>query len=121
MQNYPQTPTVHALREERFKYIRYHGVWDVDELYDLSADPRETRNLIFDLDHRDRVSAMRSRLFEMLEAGAGTRVPLALDRGTRFFHRRQGGLRAADFPPVFYRGPDQPAQKRKEKEDDPLR
>ncbi|MCS5540812.1 MAG: sulfatase-like hydrolase/transferase, partial [Roseibacillus sp.] len=46
--NYPQTPTVHALRGERFKYIRYHGVWDVDELFDLKNDPREQKNLIND-------------------------------------------------------------------------
>ena len=37
--NFPQTPTVHALREDRYKYVRYHGVWDIDELYDLAEDP----------------------------------------------------------------------------------
>ena len=31
--NYPQTPTVHALRGERFKYIRYHGVWDLSLIH----------------------------------------------------------------------------------------
>ena len=25
-----------------YKYIRYHGIWDIDELYDLRADPLET-------------------------------------------------------------------------------
>ncbi|HAV65421.1 MAG TPA: acetylglucosamine-6-sulfatase, partial [Verrucomicrobiales bacterium] len=38
--NYPHTPTMHALRGDRYKYIRYHGLWDRDELYDLLADPR---------------------------------------------------------------------------------
>ena len=33
--NFPQTPTVHALRGNRYKYIHYHGIWDIDELYDL--------------------------------------------------------------------------------------
>ena len=33
--NYPHTPTVHAVIGQRYKYIRYHGVWDTDELYDL--------------------------------------------------------------------------------------
>ena len=46
--NFPQTPTMHALRGSRYKYIRYYGLWDTDELYDLQADPLETRNLIRD-------------------------------------------------------------------------
>ena len=37
--NFPQTPTMHALRGERYKYIRYHGLWDTDELYDLAGRP----------------------------------------------------------------------------------
>ncbi|MEM7385849.1 MAG: sulfatase, partial [Verrucomicrobiota bacterium] len=41
-QNYPHTPTLHALVGERYKYIRYHGLWDVNELYDLAEDPHET-------------------------------------------------------------------------------
>ncbi|MDX1285728.1 MAG: sulfatase, partial [Draconibacterium sp.] len=36
--NYPHTPTTHALRGNRYKYIRYHGIWDTDELYDLKND-----------------------------------------------------------------------------------
>ncbi len=30
--NYPMTPTLHALRGERYKYIHCQGVWDTDEL-----------------------------------------------------------------------------------------
>jgi hypothetical protein len=40
---FPHTPTVFALRDARFKYITYHGVWDTDELYDLQEDPAERR------------------------------------------------------------------------------
>ena len=46
--NFPQTPTIHALRGARYKYIRYYGIWDTDELYDLREDPLETRNLVRD-------------------------------------------------------------------------
>ena len=46
--NYPQTPTVFALRTDRYKYIQYHGVWDTEELYDLRSDPAESDNLIED-------------------------------------------------------------------------
>ncbi len=40
--NFPQTPTLHALRGKQYKYIHYHGIWDIDELYDLAVDPLET-------------------------------------------------------------------------------
>ncbi|NIY12843.1 MAG: DUF4976 domain-containing protein, partial [Gemmatimonadetes bacterium] len=32
---FPHTPTTFALRGDRYKYIFYHGVWDINELYDL--------------------------------------------------------------------------------------
>ena len=29
--NFPQSPTVFALRGDRYKYITYYGLWDTDE------------------------------------------------------------------------------------------
>ncbi len=103
--NYPQTPTTHALREERYKYIRYHGIWDTDELYDLETDPHERHNLIHDPAHGGRVLDMNARLFELLAASRGLQIPLLEDRGTKFLHRRQGGPGASPFPDWFYRPP----------------
>src|SRR4029079_15682315 len=65
--NFPQTPTVHALRGDRYKFIRYHGVWDMDELYDLKNDPQELHNLIFSATHQSMAEDMRARLFQKLE------------------------------------------------------
>ena len=61
--NFPQTPTIHALRTDRYKFIRYHGIWDIDELYDLQEDPLEGNNLIFSAEHRQLIAEMRKRLF----------------------------------------------------------
>jgi len=36
--NFPHTPTTHGIRTNRYKYIHYHGVWDIDELYDLKDE-----------------------------------------------------------------------------------
>ncbi len=41
---YPETPTCLGVRTDRYKYVEYHGVWDVPELYDLEKDPREMQN-----------------------------------------------------------------------------
>ncbi|HVS63997.1 MAG TPA: sulfatase [Thermoanaerobaculia bacterium] len=73
---FPHTPTTFALRDERYKYIYYHGVWDSAELYDLEADPDERFNLIDLPDHGERAEAMRDRLWELLEQTGGMRIPL---------------------------------------------
>ncbi|MFA6241262.1 MAG: sulfatase [Candidatus Hydrogenedentales bacterium] len=44
--SYPQTPTVQGIRTDRYKLMRFHGVWDRYELYDLQEDPDEMNNLI---------------------------------------------------------------------------
>jgi arylsulfatase A-like enzyme len=73
---FPHTPTTVALRDDRFKFIYYPGVWDLQELYDLQSDPKERRNLIAAPEHKGRVEAMRSRIWDILEAAGAMRVPL---------------------------------------------
>ena len=101
--NYPQTPTTHAVIGERFKYIRYHGVWDQDELYDTQADPRERNNLYNDPEQAARLEEMNAALFELLDESGGHDMPLMPDRGTKYFHRKSGGSQGARFPDNFYR------------------
>jgi N-acetylglucosamine-6-sulfatase len=100
--NYPHTPTTHAVRGERFKYIRYHGLWDTDELYDLLNDPDETTNLIFEPEHKETVAMLNKRLFELLAESGGESLRLAPDRGPTFPKRHPQRSEAADFPKQFY-------------------
>ena len=37
--NFPQTPAMHAIRTDQYKYIHYYGIWDTDELYDIQVLP----------------------------------------------------------------------------------
>jgi N-acetylglucosamine-6-sulfatase len=73
---FPHTPTTFALRGDRFKYIYYHGVWDLFELYDLETDPQERNNLIAEPAYQDTVRAMRNRLFDRLQATGGMQIPI---------------------------------------------
>lgn len=73
---FPHTPTTFALRGDRYKYIYYHGVWDLNELYDLRTDPDERFNLINMPSVRDTVTAMRGRLFTRLEQTGGMQIPI---------------------------------------------
>jgi N-acetylglucosamine-6-sulfatase len=73
---FPHTPTTFALRGERFKYIYYHGVWDTQELFDLSNDPHERHNLIDLPEYKDTVTAMRKRLWDKLEETGGMQMSL---------------------------------------------
>lgn len=43
---FPQTPTVIGVRTDRYKLMRYHGIFDRDEMYDIQNDPDEMNNLI---------------------------------------------------------------------------
>ncbi len=97
--NYPQTPTVHALRTDRYKFIRCHGVWDIDELYDLQEDPLESNNLIFSPAHQAIAADLRKRLWATLRETNGLSMPLWPDAGRQDNLRHPGRSKAADFPP----------------------
>ena len=98
--NFPQSPTQFALRGDRFKYITYYGLWDVDELYDIQVDPGETRNLIADPRYRDVVKEMEDRLYAMLGEEGGMDIPMNQPRGNSQNKRwrERGGDNAAQFP-----------------------
>jgi N-acetylglucosamine-6-sulfatase len=107
--NFPQTPTMHALRGDRYKFIRYHGIWDLDELYDLREDPAEMRNLIASPEHQAIVNEMRKKLWETLEKTGGMQMPMYPDRGAQNGLRNPAASHAADFASELYRTPRKPA------------
>jgi N-acetylglucosamine-6-sulfatase len=101
--NYPQTPTIHAIRTDRFKYIHYHGVWDTDELYDIQADPLERKNLTASAEHRPIVERLNRVLFDTLEESGGMNIPLYPDRGQPQVLRSREGSEPGEFPEWWMR------------------
>lgn len=87
---FPQTPTVHAVRTDKYKFIRYYGVWDINELYDLENDPLEMNNLIRSPEHQEIAKELRNDLFNWLEETGGMQIPLKRDGGKRFDHKYRG-------------------------------
>ncbi|QDV32467.1 sulfatase family protein [Tautonia plasticadhaerens] len=104
--NFPHTPTIFALRTDQYKFVRPHGLWDLDELYDLRADPAETTNLVFSPEHQEVLRTLKGRLFDTLEGTGGMTVPIYADRGGSQNLRNADGSPAAEFPePLLRRVP----------------
>ena len=86
--NFPQTPTVHGVRTDRYKYMHYHGIWDIDELYDIQNDPEEMKNLINSPEHQDIAKKLNKMVFDWLESSNGMLIPLRRDKGRQQNKRR---------------------------------
>jgi N-acetylglucosamine-6-sulfatase len=91
--NFPQTPTTHGVRTNRYKYIHYHGIWDIDELYDLKEDPEEMHNLIDSPEHQKLIKQLNNRMFDWLEKTDGMLIPLRRDLGTQQNKRNPDKIR----------------------------
>jgi arylsulfatase A-like enzyme len=74
--DFPMTPTVFGVRNDRYKYIRYYGIWDTNELYDLENDPDEKVNLITKPEHAETAKKLAGELYDWLEHTGGMQIPL---------------------------------------------
>ncbi len=74
--DFPMTPTVYGVRTDTFKFIRYHGVWDQNELYNLIDDPEEMVNLMGQAAYDSIARALCSDLFDWLENSDGMQIPI---------------------------------------------
>jgi len=86
--NFPATPTLFAIRNERYKYVYYHGTWDADSFHDLESDPLERYNLIHLPAYQKNITELRETLFRELEESGGLNVPVRLPHGERLDQRK---------------------------------
>lgn len=62
----PEVPDWQCVRRGKWKYIHYPTVEGADELYDLTADPREVHNVIGDAGNGETVRALQQELARLL-------------------------------------------------------
>jgi N-acetylglucosamine-6-sulfatase len=76
---FPHTPTVFGIRTEKFKYMTYHGIWDIDELYDIENDPEEKHNLFKNPEYQELYKNLNRKIYDWLESTNGMKIPLRRD------------------------------------------
>jgi N-acetylglucosamine-6-sulfatase len=64
---YPNIETWQAIRTERWKFIHYEKLQDMDELYDLQVDPYEMKNLIHDPGSAESLAQLKKELADLQE------------------------------------------------------
>ncbi len=64
---YPGFPTMLGVRTQDAKYVRYPEIQDIDELYDLKADPAEMRNLATDPAAKPRIERLGRELERLMK------------------------------------------------------
>ena len=86
--NFPATPTLLAIRTDRYKYVYHHGVWDMDSFHDLVNDPAERHNLIQVPSYQEKIRELRTALFAEMEARGGLNTPIRAPVGERLDQRK---------------------------------
>lgn len=89
-QAFPQTPTTFAVRTDRYKYIAYNGIWDINELYDLQKDPYEMNNLVRNHSLDSTGLRLRNELNNWLEKTNGLQIPLKKQEGRKIDYIYRG-------------------------------
>ena len=74
--DFPMTPTTFGVRTDQYKYIRYAGIWDQNELYDIKNDPNEIHNLINESKYQSIAEKMCGELFDWLDQTKGLQIPI---------------------------------------------
>ena len=91
-----RSPTLCGLRTESHSYCQSIGLWDLDELYDLQADPEQRHNLLGGV----RIVRERGRLTEQIRDPELRRQVDALQqRMARILAETGGDPRRSGRPP----------------------
>ena len=107
--SFPMTPTTLAITRGDIKYIQYHGIWDLEELYDLAKDPMEKVNRINDPDYYFIRQELRESLFSQAANPRGENaIPYTPRLAEGMNLRDKNGPKVAPFPAAWQAAPNRP-------------
>ena len=86
--NFPATPSLFAIRTDRYKYVYFQGVWDIDAFYDLETDPIERHNLINIPAYQEKIKELREQMFREFAESDGLNLPVRIPAGDRLDQRK---------------------------------
>jgi len=87
---YPTTPTIFAVRTDEYKFIFNHGLWGLNELYNIKKDPFEMNNLIRDPAHKELAKELRDEIWTWLENSGGEQIPIKRISHPKLDHLHRG-------------------------------
>ncbi len=76
-----------GLRTDQYSYMHYHGLWDLDELYDVRKDPDQMHNLLSGV----RITTEGGRLFNRIQDPALKKLAGDLQGRMRKILQETGG------------------------------
>ena len=107
--SFPMTPTTLAITRGDIKYIQYHGIWDLEELYDLAKDPMEKVNRINDPGYYFIRQELRESLFSQAANPRGENaIPYTPRLAEGMNLRDKNGPKVAPFPAAWQVAPNRP-------------
>jgi len=97
---FKEIPPSEGVRTNEWKYFRYVNDKTIEYLYNLKADPRETKNLVSDKKYKTQLNALRNKLEQLIEKfhDPYSGYPAGL---TTDFNRQQNGIVVKNNTPSF--------------------